>query len=79
MPSPTHDASEKKWSLEDKADGNYVLFYCRVSKAMPDFGISETTHLPQDRPTFDFINDFFDREIKKKEKERIQKQKEERN
>lgn len=31
---------------------------------MPDSGISEIDHLPRDRPTFAFLNDFFGRGIK---------------
>ncbi|EXL90387.1 hypothetical protein FOIG_16386 [Fusarium odoratissimum NRRL 54006] len=46
---------------------------------MPDSGISEIAHLPRDRPTFAFLNYFFDRGIKaRKEENRVQKENEER-
>ncbi|KAM5517364.1 hypothetical protein FOXYSP1_04315 [Fusarium oxysporum f. sp. phaseoli] len=56
-----------------------MLFYCRAGDTMPDSGISEIDHLPRDRPTFAFLNDFFDRGIKaRKEENRVQKENEER-
>ncbi|KAK7597425.1 hypothetical protein V3481_004009 [Fusarium oxysporum f. sp. vasinfectum] len=76
---PHHDAWEKKLSLEHRLDGNYMLFYCRAGDTMPDSGISEIAHLPRDRPTFAFLNDFFDQGIKaRKEENRVQKENEER-
>jgi hypothetical protein len=71
MPWPSSGKGNKR-SLEDRIDGDFMLFYCRAGDAMPDFGIAETVHLPRDRPTFSFLNKFFDEGIKeKKEEERV--------
>ncbi|KAF5697408.1 X-pro dipeptidyl-peptidase [Fusarium mundagurra] len=76
---PGHDASEKKWSLEDKVDGDYMLFYRRADDAVPDFGIPEVVVLPLESPNVAVVNDALQRDIDDRRKaKRIQREKEER-
>ncbi|CVK96785.1 uncharacterized protein FMAN_11114 [Fusarium mangiferae] len=79
MPWPVHDASEKKWSLEDKVDGDYMLFYCEAGDAVPDFGTEEVVVLPEENPNLAFVNDALQQDInKRREAKRVQREKEER-
>ncbi|CCT72084.1 uncharacterized protein FFB20_10397 [Fusarium fujikuroi] len=50
----------KRWSLEDKIDGEFMLFYFRAGRVEFDPEIPEIGTLPQDNPTFAFLNKFFD-------------------
>ncbi|EWG47558.1 hypothetical protein FVEG_07630 [Fusarium verticillioides 7600] len=74
---PGHDASEKKWSLEDKVDGDYMLFYRRADDAVPDFWTTEVVVPPLESPYLAIVNDALQRDInQRREAKRLQREKE---
>ncbi|KAG5747472.1 hypothetical protein H9Q70_009862 [Fusarium xylarioides] len=50
----------RRWSLEDKIDGEFMLFYLRAGSVAYDHEIPEIASVPRDGRTFPFLNKFFD-------------------
>lgn len=73
MPWPVHDALEIKWSLEDKVDGDYMLFYCQDGDAVPNFGTEGVVVLPEGNSNLVFVNDALQRDIdERREAKRVE-------
>ncbi|KAF5641505.1 hypothetical protein F25303_6849 [Fusarium sp. NRRL 25303] len=69
----------RTYALEDKVDGDCMLFYCDAGDAVPDFGTEEVVVLPEENPNLAFVNDALQQDInKRREAKRVQREKEER-
>ncbi|KAF5963378.1 hypothetical protein FBULB1_13422 [Fusarium bulbicola] len=60
----------KRWSLEEKIDGDFMLFYARAGFVLHDPEIPETRTFHSDKRFYTYLNKFFDDRKKEDKKSR---------
>jgi hypothetical protein len=73
---PTHKG--KRWSLEDRVDGDFMLFYRRSDDAVQDIGTPEIISLPLESPNAAIDNNALQEDINKRRAQRAATGEEER-
>ncbi|KAF5572438.1 X-pro dipeptidyl-peptidase [Fusarium pseudocircinatum] len=67
----------RRWSLEDRIDGEFMLFYRRSDDEVQDIGTPEMASLPLESPNMTIVNNALQEDINKRRAQRAAEREEE--